>query len=680
MILSRPKLSAMKHLSAFLLALFIVNAPLAQMPSMQEIEKLKKMSPAELAAYKEKMLKQYSQQAKDLSEQANFKLNDMDLPDFQIQMPPKDFKRLSLIPQQPPTLIQLSDMLRTTKKQIETVAKPEIIKEVKQVVETQKPENLSDAAVGAFYVDKPEQSILLGIESALKNSGDQTAWNNLAALMNMTGLEHKSIPILMNQLQADPNNSMMLNNMGQAYLGLGDIGLAEMFLKQCLQNDPLNPEANRSMGMIKFFYEQYEEGMKYFEKELEVAYRRSTLALLRSKNKALNIYKLRKRRNVPKTDYFDNLQLNKFKIPALPENTSQTAQAKMAGEAFGQSVLNEMMYWNGKASLSDEEIKADGQRMPGIYSDYVKALLQDLGEVYTLEELGLFTDLDLNHLKELMNDYGARLMAAKCPEPPAGATFGEQEAYQKRCCDIRKRITDAFVSEYNAFVTRRGKRVLGTWREYINDLINIVSLDPSAANRIMVYRNLQQYCNILSMCFGSGQFIDPPSECNTMLTTAQADSLIASARNLDLSCPKWLNIEIDVKVAKIKADCDKYAIEAGKLWQASYEHNFRTGTTTLAAGVGAKAKFFSDIGSADLKAMVYVSFDKNNEFSDVGIMGKASVKIGDTPFKFADDIGKAGGTLAGTEGMVKLGLNSGLTSGVKGTGALAEVVKIDKAL
>jgi hypothetical protein len=61
-------------------------------------------------------------------------------------------------------------------------------------------------------------------------------------------------------------------------------------------------------------------------------------------------------------------------------------------------------------------------------------------------------------------------------------------------------------------------------------------------------------------------------------------------------------------------------------------------------------------------------------------MGKASVKIGDTPFSFADGIGKAGGTLGGTEGMVKLGLNSGFTSGVKGTGALAEVVKIDKSL
>lgn len=649
-------------------------------PAMPDVNKMMKMSPAELEAYKQQMQKQYSAQAKQIAEQANFKLDEMTLPDFKVQLPPKDMKRLSLIPTQPPTLIQLSDMLRTSKQQIETVAKPTVMQEVKKIVAGQNAEMLQQSAIGAFYADKPEQSLLIAMEAALKDVNDQTGWNNVAAIMNMTGLQHKAIPILMNQLQSDPNNSMLLNNMGQAYLGLGDIGLAERFLKQCLQYDPLNPEANRSMGMIKFFYEQYEEGMRFFEKELEVAYRRSTMALMRGKDKAFNIYKLRKKRNVPKRDFFGELSFQNFKVPALPEKTDQTAEAKVRGQSFEQSVATEMLYWNNKAQLSPEEIKRDGEQMPSIYADCVEALLKDLHEVYTSEELLFFNELDINHIKQLLDDYYAKLMAVECPQAPAGATHGEYEAYIKKCCDIKKPIMDAFVAEYNAFVTKRGKLAIGIWREYLNDLINIVSLDPSAGNKIMVYHNLKQYFIVLGQCWSSGQFLDPPMECSVSLTTDEADSLIASSRNLDLSCPAWLNIEVDVKVAKIKADCSKYALEVGKLWQASYEHNFRTGTTTLAAGVGAKAKFFANTGGADLKAMVYVSFDNNNEFSDVGIMGKASVKIGDTPFVLAGGNGSAGGTLGGTEGVVKYGLNSGFTSAVKGTGALAEVVKIDKSL
>jgi tetratricopeptide (TPR) repeat protein len=649
-------------------------------PAMPDINKLSKMTPAQLEAYKQQMIKQYSAQAKQVAQQANFKLDEMTLPDFKVQVPPKDVKRLSLIPVQPPTLVQLSDMLNSTKRQIETAVKPTVLQEVKKIAAGQNTGVLQQAAIGEFYADRPEQSMLLAIEAALKDVNDQTAWNNLAAIMNLTGFEHKAVPILMNQLQGDPNNSMLLNNMGQAYLGLGDIGMAEVFLKQCLQHDALHPEANRSMGMIKFFYEQYEEGMRYFEKELEVAYRRSSMALLRGRDKAFNIYRLRKKRNVPGRDYFGELSFRNFKVPALPERTDQTAEAKIKGEGFNQSVAAEILYWNEKAQLSDAEIKADGQKLPGLYSRYVEALLKDLHEVYKAEELAFFTDLDLNSIKQMLNDYNTKLMAVKCPQPPAGSTFGEQQAYTKKCCDMTKPIMDAFVAQYNGFIQQRGKRAVGVWRDYLNDLINIVSLDPSAGNKIMVYRNIQQYFNILAQCWGSGQFLDPPMECYTNLTTAEADSLIASSRNLDLSCPDWLNVEIDVKVAKIKADCSKYALEVGKLWQGSYEHNFRTGTTTLAVGVGAKAKFFANTGGADLKAMVYVSFDNNNEFSDVGIMGKASVKIGDTPFVLAGGNGSAGGTLGGTEGVVRYGLNSGFTSGVKGTGALAGVVKIDKSL
>ena len=96
----------------------------------------------------------------------------------------------------------------------------------------QNAETLQQSAIGTFYADKPEQSLLIAMEAALKDVNDQTGWNNVAAIMNMTGFQHKAIPILMNQIQSDPNNSMLLNNMGQAYLGLGDIGLAELFLKQ----------------------------------------------------------------------------------------------------------------------------------------------------------------------------------------------------------------------------------------------------------------------------------------------------------------------------------------------------------------------------------------------------------------------------------------------------------------
>jgi hypothetical protein len=272
-----------------------------------------------------------------------------------------------------------------------------------------------------------------------------------------------------------------------------------------------------------------------------------------------------------------------------------------------------------------------------------------------------------------------KMANAKCPEIPANATLAETKAYMKKCCDIKKPIMDAFVAKYNAFIESRAKAKLPVWNEYVNDVINIASLDPNMANRTLVYNTIQNYFNFLASCWLGAQLIDPPMECNVSFTTAEADSVIESSRNIDLNCPQWLNIELDLQVAKIKADCSKYALEFGKLWQASYEHTFKTGTTTLAAGIGFKQKFFAGAGGADIKQMAYISFDNNNNFSDIGLIGKASVKIGDTPFELPGGV-KAGGVFAGVEGGYTLGINSGFNSAVKGKGIIADFIKIDTPL
>ena len=62
-----------------------------------------------------------------------------------------------------------------------------------------------------------------------------------------------------------------------------------------------------------------------------------------------------------------------------------------------------------------------------------------------------------------------------------------------------------------------------------------------------------------------------------------------------------------------------------------------------------------------------MSFDNNNQFSDAGIMGKAEVKIGDTPFTFAGGNGSAGGIIGSTEGHGFVHVRRGLAQGAART-------------
>ncbi|MGB8192089.1 MAG: hypothetical protein WCF67_09225, partial [Chitinophagaceae bacterium] len=96
----------------YLLAILAVTKASAQtkkpsVPAMPDMNKLIKMSPAELEAYKQKMTKEANKQAVDYADASGLVINKTLLPGFEPKPPVKDIKRLSLLPSQPPTRAQL---------------------------------------------------------------------------------------------------------------------------------------------------------------------------------------------------------------------------------------------------------------------------------------------------------------------------------------------------------------------------------------------------------------------------------------------------------------------------------------------------------------------------------------------------------------------------------------------
>jgi hypothetical protein len=161
------------------------------------------------------------------------------------------------------------------------------------------------------------------------------------------------------------------------------------------------------------------------------------------------------------------------------------------------------------------------------------------------------------------------------------------------------------------------------------------------------------------------------------MTIEQADAIIASARNVDLHCPKWLNFEIDLQGGKIKADCSKFEIELGKGIITSFEKNFKTGTSTLAAGFGASARF-GGVGKVSAKQFLYVSYDNNNTITDVGLKGKLEAGLNtESDTILGDEIAKVSTWVAGVEAGYTLGFESGFKGTVKGKGIIADYVQLE---
>src|ERR1700755_494395 len=164
--------------------------------SIPDATRLAKMSPAELEAYKQQLLKQASSRARQLSTQYDLKIDETALPGFEARPPVKDLKRLGLIPGVVPSMAQVTGAVRATERQLQSLTPPAVVTEVKTMAAKQDAAELQGSAVGQWMNNNPVQALLLSMESATKSPGEITAWNNLAAFYNMTGMEHKAVPIL----------------------------------------------------------------------------------------------------------------------------------------------------------------------------------------------------------------------------------------------------------------------------------------------------------------------------------------------------------------------------------------------------------------------------------------------------------------------------------------------------
>ncbi|MBN8855156.1 MAG: hypothetical protein BGO55_24885 [Sphingobacteriales bacterium 50-39] len=602
-------------------------------------------------------------------------------PDHDLKPPVKDLKRLSKMPLAAPSLAELSTAVSNSRKQLESIAAPAIVQEVKTMTSQQTPAQLQSISIGQWINNNPVQAMLLSMTSALKSPQEPAAWNNLAALYNMIGLEQKAVPILRYWLEKMPDNPLLLNNMGQAYLGMGDIEKATHYLQQCLTRDELNPEANHSMGMIAAFSNEVEKAMEYFSKELQVAYRRSTLGQIKRMGRSVNLLALReKSKHIPHKDLFTEIGLSKFQIPRLPMSAEEGVAWDGAVAGLRKSLNAEYFFWMNAGKITDEQSRAEGGKSPGLYADLADQLFSEHGDKYAHLLGPVKNDQDVAALTEMTNAYAARMNAVVCPTPPSGPNVTEAviKAYQKKCCDIREPIVDAYMREYNGLMQARLNEAIANWKSYINGMVDIARLDPNTGNKLMVYQSVAAYFGFLLGAISPK--IEPlPMECMVRMTSEEADAIIEASHNIELNCPSWLNIKLDLSMLRLSADCNKYGIEGGEGLMGGYEKNFKTGVATLSVGAGIKANFGA--AKAGAVQMVYISFDNNDQMTDIGIRGSAGGNIGyTTDGMITETIGKVGATLAGVEGGYSLGLESGFKATLTGKGVMKDFIKLETSL
>ncbi len=87
----------------------------------------------------------------------------------------------------------------------------------------------------------PQEAILLAAKAALLDPGRDMNLNNLAGLLVIGGAPYPAIPILKTLVAKYPDHSMVLNNLGQAYAGIGAKDSAMVYLLRCIKKYTITP-------------------------------------------------------------------------------------------------------------------------------------------------------------------------------------------------------------------------------------------------------------------------------------------------------------------------------------------------------------------------------------------------------------------------------------------------------
>lgn len=188
----------------------------------------------------------------------------------------------------------------------------------------------ANSAVGLWIGGRPTLALYVMGEACKADPSNGNNLNNYAAFLTMCGAEQLALPILKNLNKRYPRNSSILNNMTQAWFGLGDLVNAAKYADSTIRINPYHPQANIAKALIEESKGNLPSAIALMKKSIHKGYSVEKENKLKKLGYDLKGDDITWDRPMPK----DALGLEKFGWPAYPLTVEQNKPSEKEWNDF----------------------------------------------------------------------------------------------------------------------------------------------------------------------------------------------------------------------------------------------------------------------------------------------------------------------------------------------------------
>lgn len=262
------------------------------------------------------------------------------------------------------------------------------------------PAMMGNEAIGFWSMGKPDIAVYMMGKACAEDAADADMLSNFSAMLSMSGAPHKAIPLLEYLSKLYPDNTTILNNLGQAWFYLGETDKANVQLDKVVKAFAYHPQANYTQCLIEQSKGNKARAIEKMKNSLAYSYSSDKINMLRKLGYKVKGSDMRR----PFRPDPNPLGLRNFIRPDVPASYADELRLSADWDTF-QKQLNEKSIQLSKDLIPYQQ--ANAQKAQQLYKQYrsKETIISTKASAATADNI--YRTVAEKNLEEMKKDGGA---------------------------------------------------------------------------------------------------------------------------------------------------------------------------------------------------------------------------------------------------------------------------------